>query len=296
MADTIEELLNENLGKVQELLSASEQMHTDVTRLQTIGDKLEDQFDSSADGTLKNLQAFKTRLTELLQAVEEADEKTKSKMDDVLEATGKLTNEVDEVADSVDDGAEAIHRELTRYESEFSSRVDRQQDHFYELNSTLGNLADGLESKISNVRSAAETQSTKMIDGWNAMVSSSNTVLTTFTNFEQEMEAEINAIADDVGTKVENVQAKSDGLDAALKNSIGTALAGLLAGLNDDIPNQIQQLTSSTTDSFSSVSELFTSGCETGIGSIDNVVGDIDEISDVVQKIKPVLDLVDTLL
>ena len=296
MAITIEALLEENLGKVQELLSAGEAAFEDITAINELGERIEAQFESASSSALTGLQSLQATIAALEASFDQAEQLANGKL---VEATGQIQQVQQQATAAVDQVLAvtgAARTQLATAESQLETTLGAADEQLQKLTTEAtefqtsvsdateksGQLTEEFEGKVTTALGEIETNKSEVVDEIDSIQ----------TEILQQTDEVVRSIAD--GTEATQ-QKLTQSIEAAK-----TTATGSKEKLNEQLSQSGLQTLSEQLDEVTSAFDIIKNVTESlglDLGdSVGSVMDDIDEILALVKKIKPVLDLVNELL
>jgi chromosome segregation ATPase len=166
MAQTIEALLEENLGKVQELLQTSETLQNNLNEhLAPLDDAINTEVIPAVTASLDRMRAMNEALPKLQQALEQAEQEADSKLNDLDKQLDEVTQHIDKTEQSTDQILEQLETELTQisrsvetHEASVSDEFDNLKDVTNDFSELIDEGSKKVTHSVDGITSLYKTQ------------------------------------------------------------------------------------------------------------------------------------------
>jgi len=160
MAQTIEALLEENLGKVQELLQTSETLQNNLNEhLAPLDDAINTEVIPAVTASLDRMRAMNKALPKLQQALEQAEQDADSKLNDLDKQLDEVTQHIDKTEQSTDQMLDQLETELKQIRRSFETHEASVEDEFGNLEEVTSDFAELIEEKSKKMTTWVDTRS-----------------------------------------------------------------------------------------------------------------------------------------
>jgi len=296
MAVTIESLLEENLGKAQELLEASESAHRDMQAIADLGDRIEGQFETSNEAAGESLRNLRNKIAALQSTFEQTEQETTAKLDVVVQQAAETEQRSTAVANEVSQHLAAAKGRVVAAESELESKLKATESQLQELFDDASQYRELVESTGQKSQQVAEDFVAKLTSSLAELEAKKESIANEYETLRANADQELQTLMQSIDNGVNDTQQKVDATLSSAKQVAESSSQKVRTKVTDDGLKSVL----SDFDDFAKALDILTDtteklGLEFG-DSLDGVIDNIEEIVALVQRIKPVLKLVDELL
>ncbi len=296
MAVTIEALLEENLGKAQELLEASESAHRDMQALTELGDHIEEQFETSSAAAEQSMRNLQDKITSLQTTFDQAEQEAIAKFDITLQQAAETEQRSATVADEISQHLATARSRVTAADSDLESRLRSTESQLQELYDASTAYSELVESSGQQTQHTAEDFVAKLTSSLSELEAKKESINSEYDTLRANADQNLQTLIQAMEKGVDETQQRADSTLATAKQVAESSSQKARSKVADD---GLQSVLSDF-DDFAKALDILTDTTEKlGLDfgdSLDGVIDNIEEIVALVQRIKPVLKLVDELM
>jgi len=296
MALTIEALLEENLGKAQELLNASNAIFADVSALDDLGEWILAEVESSSAPTMEGLQVLQDAITSLDTELEMAEQDSNAKFDE-------LNQQITSAQESSESNADIINQAITTAKEMISSAETELETE----QSTVETQLQGLQDEAVEYKQLVDTtfeKSKEEAEEFQAKVEASvANIEAKKTTVEEEYDAMQSAAQEELAALVQTIDKGAEEtrqkIEATLEATVQMSDKSSVSMREKLSEDGVKTFTKDFEDVTTSIDLISDTAEKLGIDFGDSLGGVMDNIEDIValvDKVKPILDLADDLL
>lgn len=296
MAITIEALLEENLGKAQELLNASNAIFNDVSALDDLGEWIVAEVESSSAPAVQSLQELQATIASLDAELEQAEQESNAKFEVLNHRIAAAQEDSQSSADVINQAIVVAKETLSSTETELETERSTAETQLQELQEWAAEYKQLVDTSFDQSKEDAEQFQAKVEASVTSIEAKKTAVENEYDAMQAVAQEELVTVVQSMDKGAEETRQKLQAtLEATDQMSVKSA-AGMREKLSEDgVKTFVKEF-----DEVTSSIELITDTAEKlGISfgdSLGGVMDNIEEIVALVDKVKPVLELADDLL
>jgi uncharacterized phage infection (PIP) family protein YhgE len=228
----------------------------------------------------------------LTNEINQAQENLKVLQERVLNCQTQATNLADELKTQLTE----VESEIDQQNSELESAAESYGEQLSQLSEQVQELTNDIENELETVKGDLGEFKEIVETAKSSFEEQKVRLLQEYDNLESEIKSQLESIMNAFDNLMEEGETKL----TALENILDTTSSEVITGINQKYTQEIfGELTKASTELTNAISFLEeTSESATNIfdGKLGEVIDQVGEITGIIEKIKPVLDLVETLL
>jgi hypothetical protein len=296
MAVTIEALLEENLGKAQELLNASNTIFADVSALDDLGEWILAEVESSSAPTLEGLQELQETIASLTTELEQAEQGSNTKFDELNQQIASAQESSESNTGTITQAITAAKEMFTAAESALETEQSTAETQLQALQEEAVGYKQFVDTTFDKSKEDAEEFQTKVEASMASIEAKKTTIESDYDAMQSVAQEELATLVESIEKGTEETRQKLEATLEATVQMSSKSSANMREKIFEDGVNtfvkDIEDVTS-TIDSISETTEKL--GINVG-DSLEGVMDNIEEVVALVEKVKPILDLADDLL
>ena len=288
MAATIENLLEENLGKVQELLQTSKTLQNNLNEhLAPLDDTINTEVIPAVTASLERMRAINNVLPKLKQVLEQAEEDAGSKLNDLDEQLDEVTRHIDKTEQSTDQILENLETELSKISRSVETHeasVSHEFEGLEEVTSDFTELIEGGSKKVTasvdRITSLYKTQFEKITHHKDA-------ILGQLEDIHKQCDDQVDKATASWEQAITDSQAKVDAAVTQIDNQATTQLQKMGTLYSETLPREMD-------NSAEALAQAIGSAGKGAIEVIDKTEKEFTAVSESIEEVVEQLEQAET--
>ena len=296
MAVTIEALLEENLGKAQELLNASNTIFADVSALDDLGEWILAEVESSSAPALEGLQELQETIANLTTELEQTEQGSNTKFDELNQQIASAQESSESNTGTITQAITSAKEMFTAAESALEAEQSTSETQLQALQEEAVGYKQFVDTTFNKSKEDAEEFQTKVEASVASIEAKKTTIEGDYDTIQSVAQEELATLVESLNKGTEETRQKLEATLEATVQMSSKSSANMREKLSEDgvktFFNDVEDV-SSAIDLISDTTEKL----GTNVGdSLGGVMDNIEEVVALVEKVKPILDLADDLL
>ena len=286
-------LIQQNAYKAQKLSQVVDRAAAEIEEIHKFATSL---TAIAASANPENLEALNDKLEEIENNFDSKIETVKDNLTGLQEGAGQLDELVSEIINQVKSQLDELKNKVEQELTEIEGQAETTTNNLAELASQFQEMETEIDSQIETAKTSISEFREFVEDVKENLTERQTNLLEQFEAFEEKVKQKIETLMGDFDNLIE--QGKNQLTE--LENSLDSISEDAVTNLNKKfIEEALGELTNSAGDlgkAISVVSEIGENSQELMDGKIGEIMDKVSEVTNLIEEIKPVLDLVKSML
>jgi uncharacterized membrane-anchored protein YhcB (DUF1043 family) len=284
MAATIEALLEENLGKVQELLQTSETLQNNLNEhLAPLDDAINNTVVPAVSSSLERMKAINEALPKLQQAFDQAEQEADTKLgeidkqlDEVTQNVTKTEQSTDELLDQLETEFKQIHRSVETHEASIGDELENME-------LVTSDFIEVIEARSKEVTTAIDMYSGKVKEAFETIDQHKGTIVEQLNTIDEQRNIQIADVAGKWDQAIAGSKEKVEATITELDSKASASLTKLANLYSEQLPGEIDNYASSLAELIGMMGKGSQQVLSKAEQEVETAAESIDDILEVLQ-------------